>query len=506
MAVVSLPAGVFKPYSGVKTSILILDRALARRADHIAFFKVENDGFDLGDQRRPIDWNDLPRVQAELTEYMRRSRAGESLDGFGPKLGLVVEKERIASDGDYNLSGERYRKNASRNRNIPFVSLGDTEIFRVESGGTPKSSVKDYWNGGVPWTTLVDLPPTNMITEIKATQRTISERGLRESSAKLIPENSVVVSTRATIGRVAINRVPLATNQGFKNIVIQDHSRTTPEYVALAVTKLVPTMQAWATGGTFKEISKSRFCELEIPLPPLEVQQEIVAEIEGYQKIIDGARAVVDNYRPHIPINPEWPMVTISKAAEFFTDGDWVESKDQSDSGIRLIQTGNIGVGEYLDKPHNARFVSDETFRRLQCTEVFPGDVLVSRLPDPVGRACIASELSARSITAVDCSIIRFDRSYLLPEIFVAFTLSSMWHDSIRTYLTGSTRPRISRSNLGRIEIPLPPIETQQALRKEIEAEQSLVAANRNLIERFEYKIQAAIARVWSDDAMQTAA
>ena len=80
VAVVSLPAGVFKPYSGVKTSILILDRALARRTDRIAFFKVENDGFDLGDQRRPIDKNDLPQVQAELTEYLRRVPLWRSTD------------------------------------------------------------------------------------------------------------------------------------------------------------------------------------------------------------------------------------------------------------------------------------------------------------------------------------------------------------------------------------------------------------------------------------------
>ena len=88
-----------------------------------------------------------------------------------------------------------------------------------------------------------------------------------------------------------------------------------PEYVALALTKLVPTMDAWASGGTFKEISKSKFCELQIPLPPLEVQQEIVAEIEGYQKVIDGARAVIDNYRPHITIDPAWPLVALERCA-----------------------------------------------------------------------------------------------------------------------------------------------------------------------------------------------
>ena len=129
VAVVSLPAGVFQPYSGVKTSILILDKVLAKKADRIAFFKVENDGFGLGAQRRVIDKNDLPQVQKEIGEYLGRLRAGEAVDDFQPALtdrvaesraeytkseststhGLIAEKEKIAAGGDYNLSGERYR-------------------------------------------------------------------------------------------------------------------------------------------------------------------------------------------------------------------------------------------------------------------------------------------------------------------------------------------------------------------------------------------------------------
>ena len=300
VAVVSLPSGVFQPYSGVKTSILILDRALARRVDRIAFFKVEHDGYDLGAQRRPIERDDLPLVRGELSAYLGRVRSGEVVDVLQSDVGLVVEKGKIAGNGEYNLSGERYREKGVNKHSFPLVSLGDTEIFHVESGGTPKSNIKEYWNGGVPWATLVDLPPRDFITEIRGTQRTISEVGLAKSSAKLIPENSVIVSTRATIGRVGINRIRLATNQGFKNIVIQDSSRALPEYIALAIMKLVPTMDAWASGGTFKEISKSRFCELEIPLPPLEVQREIVAEIEGYQKVIDGARDQIGRFEGKI--------------------------------------------------------------------------------------------------------------------------------------------------------------------------------------------------------------
>lgn len=283
VAVVSLPAGVFQPYSGVKTSILVLDKSVAKQSDTIAFFKAENDGFGLGAQRRPISKNDLPEIETEILEYLRRLRRKEQIDGFQPQLGLIVSKKEIAERGEYNLSGDMYGENISANHTFPMVALGDPDLFRIESGGTPKSKIEEYWNGEVAWATLVDLPASDFITQITGTQRTISELGLKESSAKLLPLNSVVVSTRATIGRVGINRVPLATNQGFKNIIIKDPKKAIPEYIALAITRLVPTMQAWATGGTFPEISKSKFSELRIPLPPLETQEQIVNEIEGCQ-------------------------------------------------------------------------------------------------------------------------------------------------------------------------------------------------------------------------------
>ena len=125
VAVVSLPAGVFNPYSGVKTSILVLDKALARRADTIAFLKVENDGFGLGAQRREIEKNDLPTAAAELAEYLHRLREGEPVKETPTTLGHVVEKSRVAANGDYNLSGERYRDGSTRHSAYNHVALGD---------------------------------------------------------------------------------------------------------------------------------------------------------------------------------------------------------------------------------------------------------------------------------------------------------------------------------------------------------------------------------------------
>jgi len=121
-AVISLPAGVFNPYSGVKTSILILDRAAAKASDSIAFFKIENDGFGLGAQRRALKGSQLPQVKAELGDWLGAVR-GDGEATLDSLLGFAVKKARIAEDGQYNLSGERYREAIQRNSDWPFVKV-----------------------------------------------------------------------------------------------------------------------------------------------------------------------------------------------------------------------------------------------------------------------------------------------------------------------------------------------------------------------------------------------
>lgn len=163
-----------------------------------------------------------------------------------------------------------------------------------------------------------------------------------------------------------------------------------------------------------------------------------------------------------------WQYKKIADVCSVLTDGNWIESKDQSPDGIRLIQTGNIGNGVFKDKGDKARYISEETFERLSCTEIFEGDVLVSRLPEPIGRSCILPKLEQRTVTAVDCSILRFKKD-LLNKFFVYFTLSPAYDRALKNYITGSSRKRISRSNLGLIKVPVPPIEDQQRIVDELD-------------------------------------
>ncbi|MFQ9086512.1 MAG: restriction endonuclease subunit S [Roseburia sp.] len=174
-----------------------------------------------------------------------------------------------------------------------------------------------------------------------------------------------------------------------------------------------------------------------------------------------------------------------------FTDGDWIESKDQSDDGIRLVQTGNIGEGIYLEKEARAKYISEETFGKLKCTEIFPGDILVSRLPDPVGRACIIPEKEERMITAVDCTICRPNESIISKEYLCYFMRSSAYYKRLLGSVTGTTRKRISRKNLGNVELEVPSKEIQMDVVEQLDCLVKVIESRKQELQLLDNLIKA---------------
>lgn len=193
-----------------------------------------------------------------------------------------------------------------------------------------------------------------------------------------------------------------------------------------------------------------------------------------------------------------WEYKKLGEICKVFCDGDWIESKDQSDNGIRLIQTGNVGNGEYKDKAEKSKYISEETFKRLNCTEIFPGDVLVSRLPDPIGRACVIPDIKARMITAVDCSIIRF-KDIKYSKLFVYYTQSGEYARNIEKYTTGATRKRISRSNLGLVCVPIPSIEDQLQIISELDLLSGIVEKQKAQLEELDKLAQSIFYDMFGD-------
>ncbi len=495
VAVVSLPAGCFNPYSGVKTSVLILDKSIAKAADTIAFFKVENDGFGLGAQRRAFDKNDLPQVQAELTAYLQALRSKASTESILAltSTAQIVPKEKIAANGDYNLSGERYREGDAVNQKWPMVELGT--VARLINGRAYKREEL-----------LMEGP-----TPVLRVGNFFSNRGWYYSDLELEPDKycnpgDLLFAWSASFGpRIWDGPRAIYHYHIWK---VEPTEAIDKMFLFHLLAADSEKIKSEGNGIAMLHATKGGMEVRKFPLPPLEVQKEIVAEIEGYQKVINGARAVIDNYRPHIAIHPDWPMVELGEIIDELESGVSVNSTSTptNNGELGILKTSCVTTGIFQPEEHKT-VVPDE-LTRVRC---------------PVrGNTIIISRMNTEALVGANAYV---DKDYPLlflpdrlwqtvitrPDIEVRYIQTVLASDSCRSRIsaicggTSGSMKNIAKPQLLSITIPLPPLATQQAIVAEIEAEQVLVAANRELIARFEKKIQDTLARVWGEDETATA-
>jgi type I restriction enzyme M protein len=494
VAVVSLPAGCFNPYSGVKTSILILDKSLAKAADTIAFFKVENDGFGLGAQRRAFDKNDLPQVQAELAAYLQALRSHQPTADLQPTCGLIVPKEKIAANGDYNLSGERYREGGERSSQFPWTELGAITLGKPQYGS---GASKVGYDGAVRYIRITDLTERGELKESDP----VSPSTIEEDC--FLKYGDLLIARSGSVGRTYLHE-RTSGNFQFAGYLIRfrlDSAKAIPSFV-FQVTQS-PHWDEWivqqSKTGTISNINAQEYSSFRLPLPPLEVQKEIVAEIEGYQKVINGARAVLDYYRPHISIHPDWPMVEIGELCEQVQYGLSVPLKLDG-AGFKTFRMNELVEGKCVDRGDmKCADIPAKEFEKYRLTR---GDILFNRtnsfehvgrtgIFDLVGDYCFASYLIRLTVAEGKAD----------PFFVNAFMNSHSFQQGIKQFASLAIgQSNINAKNLAAYPIPLPPLATQQAIVVEIEAEQALVVANRELITRFEKKIQATLARIWGED------
>ena len=333
---------------------------------------------------------------------------------------------------------------------------------------------------------------------------------------KNLNQNTILVSINGTLGNIAFynkENIILGKSACYFNLFEKQFKDFM--FFLLSSEYFKKYASENATGSTIKNVSLKTMRDFLVPLPTLNEQKKIVSAIKTIfnqitiiendktdlqeiikqtkSKILDLAihgklvpqdpndepaeellkRIATSDNRPYekieegdIPfeIPPSWKWTTIKNIVNYIGDGDWIESKDQSDKGIRLIQTGNIGFGTFKDKEGKYHYISENTFSSLGCNEIFEGDILISRLPEPVGRACILPKVPERMITAVDCTIIRLNEELFQKELFVYYTISNKYLELIKENCTGTTRLRISRSNLEKIFIPIPPLNEQKRI------------------------------------------
>ncbi len=482
VAVVSLPAGVFNPYSGVKTSILILDKRVHKQTASVLFVKVQNDGFNLGAQRRAVVNSDLPEAARLLRSWMVTPQDFEG-DGV---MAQAVARGRIGNSGDFNLSGERYLLAKSSTSSFSTVAL--SSVCTLVGGATPSKANESYWvNGTVKWISSRHIDEHGSVTGSDF----ITENAVAETSTGIAPPDSVILITRVSVGKFAYAKEPYAINQDLTAVIPKDRNILDSRYLFCVARELATIIESNAQGIGVRGVTRAFVGGLQIPLPPLEVQRQIVAEIDGYQKIIGGARQVLDNYKPLLTISPNWDSTRLDDLCNL----------------VRGSSPRPQGDPKYFGGPVPRLMVADITRDGMRVTPVI--DTLTeegAKKSRPMLAGSVVMAVSGNpglpAILELDACIhdgfVGFrdlDTKRLLSEFFYYVLFATK--EANKSQSVGTVFMNLTTDQIREFMIPLPNLEIQRAIVAEIEAEQALVNANRELVRRMEAKVKAAIDRVW---------
>ena len=325
--VVSLPSGVFNPYAGVKTSLLFVDQSIAKTKDEIVFIKIQNDGFDLGAQRRPIDQNDIPRRLSLVQQW----KAGEEIDD---ELTIAVNKSEITEQTNYILSGDRYKVNATgAEAKWPLVSLGDVLDYEQP---TPYIVKSVEYN---------DAFKTPVLTAGKTfvLGRTNETKGIFEQGLPVIIFDDFTTATKLV-------DFPFKVKSSAMKILRARRSDVDIKYVFYAMQNIHFKFDE------HKRYWISEYSKIKIPLPPLEIQHQIVAELDGYQKIVSAAKQVVENWKPQIEIDSSWERVSLNEVCD-------IVSKlidPQEEQYQTLLHVGGANIESFSGSLHDLKTAKEE--------------------------------------------------------------------------------------------------------------------------------------------------
>jgi len=493
IAVISLPAGVFQPYSGVKTSVLLLDKQLAKKSNQILFLKIDNDGFDLGAQRREHDKNDLPLALKTL-EIFKECLSTDKVFNELPSLATLVERGTVLGNKDIVLSAERYFETQKAQTEFEIVKLGEV----VEINSNAVDPIKAF---GQEVFVYIDIESVENGTGKVSFDKKINPKEAPSRARRVIKNGDVIISTvRPNLRAFAyLENLPknCLASTGFA--VLSENEKILGRYLYYIVNQdsVVEQMISMSGKGQYPSITASDVAEIEIPLPPLSIQQQIVKEIEGYQKIIDGAKQVVNNYKPNITIKPEWEMVELGEVCEDFKNG-LNFGTDQVGRGTKFINIKDVFSDCYVDVLNLEKV--DVSEKEKQSKKVTDGDLLFVRSSVKYEGVGFPSLVKTNGEEIVFCGFIikcTPNKSIVVPEYLLYLLRTQKYRDATVSLSNRSSITNISQDNLKILKIPIPPIEEQQSIVKAIEEEMQLVAANKKLIELFEQKIKDKINEVW---------
>lgn len=465
-AVVSLPSGVFQPYSGVKTSILLFDNGLAKLRNEVLFVDIKDTGVSLGATRTPIEKNDLKPA----AQIIKNFTVGQIIEPT--RLAFVASKDEI-SENNYDLSSSKYRKKTTNDASKSFVALSEVCIISKGKSSSTKTEPGAY-------------PLVLTAEEFKT-----ADHYDFDGEGVCVPLISATGHGKASIKRVHYVKGKFALANLLAYVTPKDRGIIDSKYLFHCLDSSKDDMAKLMKGAANVSMKVTDLERYQIPVFPIEIQRQLVEELDSYQNIISGASQVANNWKPRIEVDPEWEQVEIGSLCQLingkaFKPSDW-EKKESGGLPIVRIQNLNNPKSDY-------NYFTGKVDDRIIINN---GDLLFSWSGSR--GSSFGPHIWKGEKAILNQHIFKVIHNDNVLRDFFYFVLKQAVKEVEENLHGGVGLVHITKGNLEKIKVPLPPLETQKAIVEQINGESDLVEANRKLIEIYDQKMKEAVSKIWSD-------
>lgn len=484
-SIISLPQGVFLPYTGVKTDIIYATKvnqkikASERRKD-FWYFDVKSDGYTLDNHRRKLD---TPSDLSKYEEYRKFDK--DQIENM-LKVGFeIIPLDKVHKNSNIFV-GSRYREQKAIISNYEIVTIGDVATL-VSGYGFPMALQGQV--GTIPFYKVGDMNSVGNEIEMHDSRNYVSIEVAQEQKWITSPKGTVIfpkIGAAIATNKKRILSEPVMFDNNVMGIICSE--RIMPRFMWYVLNSI--DISNWATRANPPSISKDIVLEQRIPLPPLEAQQQIVSELDGYQQIIAGARVVVSNYNPVISTNEMWKTVTVGDLFEVVTDT--VNPANETGTvdyvGLENIESGTGKIIGKLECDINTIKSTKRVFKNT--------DILFGKLRPALNKVAFPNK---NGICSTDIIILRSKSKDTLPEFYSILLRDSEFNKQVLNGVSGGQLPRVDISYLLSLPIYKVPLAEQTDVLNKVKTEKELTESTEKLISIFSEKIKQKIKKVWGE-------
>ena len=497
-SIISLPQGVFLPYTGVKTDIIYATKVnqkvkSSEKKKTFWYFDVKSDGYTLDNHRRKLDF------PSDLSKYEEYRKLDEDQATDMLKVGFeIIPLDKVRQNSNI-LVGSRYRVSVKRS-NYETVCFSD--IATLVRGVNYKKQQQTTFR-----TANIILPADNITLEgdLKVQKEIYVDDTVTLSDDKRLQKNDIFIcmssGSKEHIGKVAfIDQDTKYYAGGFMGIIRVNMQRCLPKFLYYYLNysmKFREEIKLLTQGANINNIS-STINSIEIPLPPIDVQERIITELDGYQQVVNGARLVLSNYRPKLSCSTA-TYKTLDEIATFRPSKDEIKALP-ADTDVSFVPMASLNT-------FDASFEAVETRKLTDVSSGFTyfrnNDILLAKITPCFenGKAGIAHNLkNGIGFGSTEYIVIRADESVVYPEWIFYYINTREFIDGGKPFMTGTAgQQRIDINYVKQYQIPVPSLEEQKILLDEIHREQALIKPSKQIIDVFTAKIDTRIKEIWGE-------